>query len=71
MEWLKIQKLKYLENRTFFYEIKKFLTCASDNAFRGIYALISLCFFFFVTLCIAVAVQPCLDMQIIQKKKEI
>ena len=30
--WLKIQKLEYLENGTqFFYEIKKFLTCASDG----------------------------------------
>ena len=30
----KIQKLKYLENRTlFFYNIKKFLLCASDDTF--------------------------------------
>ena len=33
MGWLKIQKLEYLENGTIFYEIKKFLTCASDDTF--------------------------------------
>ena len=34
MECLKIQKPEYLENETyFFYEIKKFLTCASDDTF--------------------------------------
>ena len=34
MGWLKIQKLDYLGNRTWFiYEIKKFLTCASDDTF--------------------------------------
>ena len=34
MEWLKIQKLEYLENETcFFYKIKKFLTCALDDTF--------------------------------------
>ena len=34
MEWLKIQKLEYLENGTeFCYEIKKFLICASDDTF--------------------------------------
>ena len=33
MEWLKIQKLEYLENGTkIFYEIKKFLTRASDDS---------------------------------------
>ena len=32
MGWLKIQKFEYLENGTqLFYEIKKFLTCASDD----------------------------------------
>ena len=32
--WFKIQKLEYLENGTeFFYEIKKFLICASDETF--------------------------------------
>ena len=33
--WMvKIQKLEYLENRTyFFYEIKKFLMCALDGTF--------------------------------------
>ena len=32
--WLKIQKLEYLGNRTqHFHEIKKFLTCASDDIF--------------------------------------
>ena len=34
MGWLKIQELEYLENGTkFFYEIKKYLTCASDDTF--------------------------------------
>ena len=34
MGWLKIQKLEYLENRTYlFYEIKRFLTCVSDDTF--------------------------------------
>ena len=33
MGWLEIQNLKYLENRTFFYEIKKLLTCTSDSTF--------------------------------------
>ena len=34
MRCLKIQKPEYLENRTwFFYEIKKFLICVSDNRF--------------------------------------
>ena len=33
-EMLKIRKLRYLENRTErFYEIKKILTCASDDKF--------------------------------------
>ena len=37
MEWLKIQKLEYLENGTqFFYEIKKFLICALDGTFREV-----------------------------------
>ena len=32
--WLKIQKFECLEDGTyFFYEIKKFLTCASDDTF--------------------------------------
>ena len=35
MGWLKIQKLEYLESGTeFFYEIKKFLTCASYDTLR-------------------------------------
>ena len=34
MGLLKIQKLDYLENGTYsFYEIKKFLICASDGTF--------------------------------------
>ena len=34
--WLKIQKLESLENGTyFFYEIKKFFTCASDDMTLG------------------------------------
>ena len=34
MGWLKIQKLKYFENGTLlFFEIKKSLTCASDDTF--------------------------------------
>ena len=34
MGWLKIQKLEYLKSGTyFFYEIKKFLTCVSDDTF--------------------------------------
>ena len=33
MGWLKIQKLEYLENGTFFYEIKEFLICALDATF--------------------------------------
>ena len=34
MEWLKMQKLEYLENRTyFFHKTKKFLTYASDDTF--------------------------------------
>ena len=38
--WLKIQKLEYLENETqFFYEIKKFLLCASDCTFWEVIAL--------------------------------
>ena len=40
MGWLKIQKLEYLENGTlFFYEIKKFLICASDDTFWEIIVL--------------------------------
>ena len=34
MVWLKTQKPEYLENGAyFFYELKKFLACASDDAF--------------------------------------
>ena len=36
MGWLKIQKLEYLEDETFlFYEIRKFVTCASNNLLRS------------------------------------
>ena len=41
MGWFKIQKLKYVENRTlFFHEIKKFLTRASDDTFYRFLAFI-------------------------------
>ena len=34
MGWLKIQRLKYIENGTLvFYKKEKFLTCASDDTF--------------------------------------
>ena len=34
MGWLKIEKPEYLDNETqLFYEIKEFLTCASDVTF--------------------------------------
>ena len=37
MGWLKIEKHEYLENGTyFFYEIKQFLTCASDDTFSEV-----------------------------------
>ena len=40
MGWLKMQKLEYLENGTsFFHEIKKFLTCASDDTFSEVIVL--------------------------------
>ena len=30
--WVKIQKVEYLENRTYFFcKLKKFLNCASDD----------------------------------------
>ena len=38
MGWLKIQKLEYLENETWlFCEIKKFLSCASDDKFWEVF----------------------------------
>ena len=40
MGWLKIQKPEYLENGTsLFYEIKKFLICASDDTFWEVIVL--------------------------------
>ena len=44
MGWLKIQKLEYLENgMQLFYEIKKFLTCASDDKLLICYVKLSFC----------------------------
>ena len=40
MGWLKIEKLEYFENGTqLFYEIKKFLTCASYDTLREVILL--------------------------------
>ena len=40
MGWLKIQKVEHLEKGTeFFYEIKKFLVCASDGTFLEVIVL--------------------------------
>ena len=40
MEWLKIQKLEYSENGAkHFHEIKKFLTCASNDTFSEVIVL--------------------------------
>ena len=42
MGWLKIQKLEHLENGTkIFYEIKKSLTCASDDNFLTSYCFVA------------------------------
>ena len=37
MGWLKMQKLEYPQNRTkLFYEIEKFLTCASNDTLEKV-----------------------------------
>ena len=40
MEWLKIQKPEYFEQKTqFFYEIEKFLSFVSDDKFKEVIVL--------------------------------